>query len=137
MSSVLLFGAVLGLAHGELKLLEYTPELLPFVKLLLRLIISVIGILAIQYCLSLFFRNTIIPISIGTFLMIVSNLIAKDWEYSVYFPYASPIRFFYDLNELITPDIYFGLRGAEITSLVTFIIVSIIGVIVFKTKKIN
>ena len=101
------------------------------------LLISVFGILSIQYCLSLFFRNIIIPISIGTFLMIVSNLIAKDWEYSVYFPYASPIRFFYDLNGVLKTEVYLVLRGAEITSLITFICVSIIGVVLFKTKKIN
>jgi len=135
--SVILLGFILGFLHEELKLLEYSPVIYPFVKLLFRLVISVLGILSIQFCLSLFFRNIIVPISIGIFFIIVSNIIGRNWDYSAYFPYASPIRLFYDLNGVITPDIYFGLRLSEITSLVTFICVSVLGVILFNTKKIN
>jgi hypothetical protein len=135
--SILFFGGVLGLIYEELNFLEYTPDVLSFGKLLIRLFIAILGIFSIQYVLSLFFKNIIIPISLGVFLTVVASLITKGWQYSIYFPYSFPMWFFINSNQLSTIDTYYGLTISEITSFAIFFIINLIGIIMFKSKKIK
>jgi len=135
--SIIIFGGILGLVHKELNFLDYYPEFYPYSKLIIRLFISVLGIFSIQYFLSLFFKNIIIPISLGVFLTIVATIIVQGWEHSIYFPYAFPMCFFLNSNQLATADHFYGLTPSEITSFATFVAVNILGIIVFNAKKIK
>lgn len=135
--SIFIFGGILGLVYNELKFLNYYPEFYSYSKLIIRLFISILGIFSIQYFLSLFFRNIIIPISLGVFLTIVATIIVQGWEYSIYFPYAFPMWFFLNSNQLATVETYYGLTLSEITSFATFVSVNILGVLVFNAKKIK
>ncbi|PCI98673.1 MAG: hypothetical protein COB15_05470 [Flavobacteriales bacterium] len=135
--SIFTFGGILGFVHKELNFLNYYPEVSSYSKLIVRLFISILGIFSIQYFLSLFFKNIIIPISLGVFLTIVATIIVQDWEHSIYFPYAFPMCFFLNSNQLATIDTFYGLTISEITSFVTFITVNILGVIMFNSKKIK
>jgi hypothetical protein len=53
-----------------------------------------LGIIGLQFILSIFFENILITLAIGLFLM-VGSLIAAGlkWEYIEFVPYASPNRF--------------------------------------------
>ena len=135
--SVFAFGSLLGLLHSELLFLDYPPEFLTVAKLLARLFISILGILSIQYLVCLWLRNIIVPISVGMSLAIVAIIIAPNWKYSIYFPYSTPKLLFLHTSESINLDTIQGLIIPEITSLVTFMIMSIAGLIYFKNKKIK
>jgi hypothetical protein len=135
--SMFLFGVVLGFVHNELNFLNYSPAFSSYSKLIIRLFISILGIFSIQYFLSLFFKNIIVPISLGVFLTIVATIIVQGWEHSIYFPYAFPMWFFLNTNQLAAMDTFYGLTLSEITSFATFISVNILGIIVFKSKKIK
>tara|TARA_B100000809_G_C15119526_1_gene523747 strand:- start:756 stop:1544 length:789 start_codon:yes stop_codon:yes gene_type:complete len=135
--SILIFGYLLGFIHSELNFSEYPPKLLQFLKSIIRLFIAVLGIFSIQYVLGLFVKNIIIPISLGVFLTIVATIIVQGWEHSIYFPYAFPMYFFLNSNQLAVIDTHYGLTISEITSFTTFIIVNILGLIMFKLKRIS
>lgn len=134
-----LFGALLGLFHQELKFLSYTPDFLCHSKLMVRLFVSILGIFSVQFVLSLFFKNIIIPISIGMFLTIVASLITSGWQYSIYFPYSFPMWFFLNSNQLLEGNIetYYSLTISEIVSFLLFISVNLMGIVMFRVKKIS
>lgn len=135
--SIFIFGGILGLVHSELNFLIYYPELCSYSKLIIRLFISILGVFSIQYFLSLLFKNIIIPISIGVFMSIVATIIASAWEYSIYFPYAFPMKFFLNSVQPAAVDAFYGLTISEFTSFATFIAVNVLGLILFKFKKIK
>ncbi|NOZ46032.1 MAG: ABC transporter permease subunit [Chlorobi bacterium] len=137
--SLFIFGGVLGFFHKELNFLEYAPDFLSHSKLMVRLFIAILGIFSVQYISSLFFKNIIIPISMGIFLTIVASLITSGWQYSIYFPYSFPMWFFLNSKQLVIGNIetYYNLTTSEITSLSIFIIVNILGIIMFKYKTIK
>jgi hypothetical protein len=62
-----------------------------------RSYISVLGIAAIQYWLSLRFKNFIAPIGIGLALLITA-LIILNWEHIYKVPYAFPLLTFNSLH---------------------------------------
>lgn len=135
--SIFILGGILGLVHSELNFLNFYPELCSFSKLMVRLFISILGIFSIQFFLSLLFKNIIIPISLGVFMSIVATIIASAWKYSIYFPYAFPMKFFLDSVKPTTVDAFCGLSVSEVTSFVTFATVNILGLILLKFKKIK
>lgn len=57
-----------------------------------RCFIALLGIISIQYWLSLRFRNFIVPIGIGLALLVgATMLIAGGWEHVYKMPYAGPL----------------------------------------------
>lgn len=60
-----------------------------FIVLNIRLFISTLGIIALQYWLSMRFKNFIIPIGIGL-ASLIATLIAMRWEHIFKIPYAHP-----------------------------------------------
>ena len=76
--------------------------------LMVKMYVSILGIMAIQYWISMRVKNFIIPIGIGMALIIVGYMI-RQWEYIAYYPYMHPLlvyfknpglRFGSDLNAL-------------------------------------
>lgn len=59
-------------------------------KLNTKTFISLLGIISLQYWLSLRFRNFIVPIGIGLGLLIIC-MVALSWEHSDKLPYAFPL----------------------------------------------
>lgn len=61
-------------------------------KLFIKTYISILGISAIQYCLSLRFKNFIAPVGIGLALL-VGAIVARQvsWEHIYKVPYAHPL----------------------------------------------
>lgn len=138
-SVVLIFGYLLGIIYHQLFFLDFHPNIINFIKSIARLFISILGICSIQYVLGLYFKNIIVPISLGIFLTIVATLITQGWEYAIYFPYAFPTLFFMDSKKLLSESIttYYGLTISEITSVATFFGVNICGALLFKRKRIK
>lgn len=91
---VLFFGLLAGIVHPELKLLQFFPDFGLFIWLVYHLFLSIIGIAALQFILSMFFENILITLAIGLFLL-VGSLIAAGygWEYIEFVPYAATHQF--------------------------------------------
>ncbi len=61
-------------------------------KIYLKLLLSSLGILSIQFLLSLLFRDFLKPMGIGFVLTIAGVILANaGWSYTYLFPYSHPM----------------------------------------------
>lgn len=85
------FGNLLGAIKPELKFSEYHMEL-ELVQVYYKLLLSALGILSIQFLLSLIWADFLKPMGIGFVATIVGVILASnDWKYSYLYPYAHPM----------------------------------------------
>jgi hypothetical protein len=81
----------LGVLKPVLKFGEYHMELM-LVQVYIKLFMSALGILSIQFLLSLLWSDFLKPMGIGFVCTIAGVIMATaDWEYDFWFPYASPM----------------------------------------------
>lgn len=82
------FGNLLSIVKPELKFNEYHIEG-TLSQIYLKLMFSALGILSIQFLLSLLFRDFLKPMGIG-FVATIAGVIAAtaDWKYAYLFPYS-------------------------------------------------
>lgn len=114
--AILVSGTIAGAIHPAIGFLKDPVPWNEMLRTSVKMYIAVMGMTAIQYWLSLRFRNYIVPVSIGLAMMIAGLIILK-WEYIEYYPYAySLVSFFFRRN---TP----GLAIHEWNSLAWFAIV--------------
>ncbi|MBD1395291.1 ABC transporter permease [Mucilaginibacter glaciei] len=85
------FGNLLGIVKPELKFGAYHMEV-QIMQVYFKLFLSSLGILAIQFLLSLLWADFLKPMGIG-FIATITGVIAasKNWEYAYAFPYAHPM----------------------------------------------
>lgn len=85
------FGNLLGVIKPELKFGEYHLGSLLF-RVYFKLFLSSLGILSIQFLLSLLFRDFLKPMGIG-FIATIAGVIlaANSWEYAYLVPYSQPM----------------------------------------------
>ncbi|MBI2279239.1 MAG: ABC transporter permease [Bacteroidetes bacterium] len=134
---VIFSGLILGIIHKELGFLMYSPDFYHIAKLTFQLYVSVFGIISIQYLLGLFFENLVIPISIGTFLSILGLIIAQGWDKSIYYPYAFPMIFTLNIDNLVNINHWMGISTSEIVSISIFVVVITLSFFLFKKKAIK
>jgi hypothetical protein len=85
------FGNLLSVLKPELKFNTYHLEW-ELTQVYFKLFLSSLGILSIQFLMSLLWSDFIKPMGIGFILTIVGVTAAsKEWEYSYAFPYAHPM----------------------------------------------
>lgn len=120
---IILSGYITGLIHPD----EYsfTREPIPFAKMFRlssKLYISILAMSAIQYWLSLRFKNFIAAIGIGLGLFI-TGIFLIEWPKAIYYPYAyTALTYFKDLRK--DPA---GTSRLEIYSLIWFAVVLMLG----------
>jgi len=101
-------------------------------KLNFKTYISLLGISAIQYCLSLRFKNFIAPVGMGLALVIVSVIAMNyHWEYIHKFPYAFPALTFDSVQKPGRP--FF--ENHEWNSIGYFVFFILIGFLDMKMRK--
>lgn len=84
------FGNLLGVVKPDLKFGEYHIEGL-LSEIYLKLFLSSLGILSIQFLLSLLFRDFLKPMGIGFVATITGVILASNgWKYAYLFPYSQP-----------------------------------------------
>jgi len=85
------FGNVLGILKPELKFKDYSMASL-LVQIYLKLFLASLGILSIQFLLSLLFRDFLKPMGIG-FVATITGVVlaANSWQYAYLFPYSHPM----------------------------------------------
>ncbi|MGY4536118.1 hypothetical protein ACVW0P_000512 [Mucilaginibacter sp. UYNi724] len=85
------FGNLLSALKPELKFSAYHMEL-QLMQVYFKLFLSSLGILAIQFLLSLLWADFLKPMGLGFVATIVGVTAAsKNWEYSYLFPYSHPM----------------------------------------------
>ena len=85
------FGNLLGMLKPQLKFSEYSVTSL-LAQLYFKLFISSLGILSIQFLLSLLFRDFLKPMGIGFICTITGVILAgNNWAYAYLFPYSHPM----------------------------------------------
>jgi len=85
------FGNLLGMLKPELKFRDYHMES-TLAQIYLKLFLSSLGILSIQFLLSLLMRDFIKPMGIGFVGTITGVILATTgWQYAYWFPYAHPM----------------------------------------------
>lgn len=84
------FGNLLSVVKPALKFNEYHVES-TLAQVYLKLFLSSLGILSIQFVLSLLFQDFLKPMGIGFTATIAGIIMAKGWSYAYLFPYAHPM----------------------------------------------
>jgi hypothetical protein len=85
------FGNLLNILKPALKFNEYHIEKVLF-QIYFKLLLSSLGILSIQFLLSLLFRDFLKPMGIGFTATIAGVILANvDWRYAYLFPYSHPM----------------------------------------------
>jgi hypothetical protein len=103
LSFFLLFTLFIILSGDSISLLQtgypFSSSAVPFHQvfdIITRMYIAILGVSAIQYWLSVRFRNFIVPLGVGIALWI-AGLVLMDWENIIYYPYMySTLLFFID-----------------------------------------
>jgi len=84
------FGNLLATIKPALKFTEYPVEGI-LLKVYSKLFLSSLGILSIQFLLSLLFRDFLKPMGIGFVCTITGDILAGNgWKYAYLFPYSHP-----------------------------------------------
>jgi hypothetical protein len=85
------FGNLLGVLKPQLKFSEYSMAA-TLTQLYFKLFLSSLGILSIQFLLSLLFRDFLKPMGIGFVATITGVILAANkWTYAYLFPYSHPM----------------------------------------------
>lgn len=84
-------GHLLEILKPELKFHEYSIAHM-LTEIYIKLFFSALGILSIQFLLSLLFRDFLKPMGIGFVAVIVGDIVGSaGWQYAYLFPYAHPM----------------------------------------------
>jgi hypothetical protein len=106
------FGNFLSMLKPELKFNEYHIEKL-LAQIYFKLLLASLGILSIQFLLSLLFRDFLKPMGIGFTLTIAGVIFANvNWQYAYLFPYSLPML---TIKELINNRMNDGPGMPQIT----------------------
>lgn len=128
-TSFLLSECLLAYLYPQLPFQDYDMQNVIFTYFI-KLFISLLAIGLVQYCLSLTFKNFIIPIGINCFMSIFAMLFTTKWEYYYLIIYNSSYRTYTLFNEEISE-----LGKSEYWNGIYIFLFSIIGYLIFKQKK--
>jgi hypothetical protein len=136
------FGNLLSLVKPELRFDNYHMES-TLAQLYFKLFLSALGILSIQFLLSLLWSDFLKPMGIGFFATIVGVITAsKGWEYCYLFPYSHPMLALklmpHNISNGATPQINIDLLTKEIfVSIAVSVLVFISGYFIVLKKSIK
>ncbi|MBJ2175546.1 ABC transporter permease [Aureibaculum sp. A20] len=130
--AIILSGVLLGFVYPDLGFLNFPPEHLRYLKMLMTSFLASFGIIGIQFWLSFRFKNFVIPLGFGMFLAIIGIIVSQAPQLSIYFPYSFSVLSV-SLGDKM--PLIFGISSVTIFSIVCFLIISIFGY--FNIKKLN
>ena len=120
---------VVNLANKSFPFFDHRINIEFLLKMIFKTYLSILGISAIQYWISLKFKNFITPIGIGLGFLITS-LIITQWEHIYKVPYAYPIL---TLNSLVLkPDKL--IENHELNSIGYFIVFTLVAFVDLKYR---
>ncbi|MFD0795180.1 ABC transporter permease [Mucilaginibacter litoreus] len=129
------FGNLLSFVKPELKFNEFHMEL-QLMQVFYKLLLSALGILSIQFLLSLLWPDFLKPMGLGFVATVVGAILASNqWEYSYLFPYSHPMGAMRSMIkqhggpsdhfeiDIYTKDVYVSLAIAAIVFVAGYFIV--------------
>jgi hypothetical protein len=87
----LLGGYLLGLAAPEYGFQHHAPEFMSFFERLARLLVSGLGVVAVQFCLGMIWRAYLVPLTIGFIGFLISMLAVGKTGLAFLVPYCYPV----------------------------------------------
>ena len=129
---MILSGVLVNILNDQYNFLSQPINWQTLMQLNLKTYISILGISAIQYCLSLRFKNFIAPVGIGLALL-VGAIIALNfqWEHIYKLPFAHPILTLMNMDKPNRPF----LENHELNSIGYFFFFLAVGFLDMKFKK--
>ncbi len=130
-SMMLISGAILAVFRPQLLLLESPPDFMLLVRLAIKTLLSVAGMLALQFWVSMRFRSFIVALGVGVIGFVLSSLLVEAWPYVHFIPYAYPLLYLDQVEQgkLIGRN--------ELLSLLYFSIFSLVGLLDFRRMRIS
>jgi len=129
-SMMLISAAILGVFRPELGLLDQEPDFALLLKLAFKTLLSVAGMLALQFWVSMRFRSFIVALGVGVIGFVICSLLL-EWPYIMYIPYAHPLLYL----EGVTNAPLVG--SLEVLSMGYFFVFGILGVLDFKRLQLG
>ena len=140
MIGTVLSGYLLDLFFPELELSYYSPNVNELLKMVFRFIGGALGVIGIQYFLSLVFKHFLIPLGIGMLGYITGLILSvADLSITIYFPYAYPmIGKDYGMFESpkIEPVLFDWLTNVELYSMIYFVIFVTLGFVYESNRQV-
>ncbi len=121
--AILFFGVLLALIHPDFGFLDFQPDYLKYIKILFISFLASLGVLGIQFWLSFRFKNFIIPLGIGMFLVIIGIIISQAPQ-SIYFPYAFSVL---SVSLGDKTPLFLGISSITFSSIIYYLVASILG----------
>jgi hypothetical protein len=98
--------------------------------------LSILGLLSLQYWLSLRFNHFIIPLTIGILGFVAVALLGADWPHISYIPFAPPVLYMQVFRGELILETWGPFSLAEVASMGFFLLFLIIGLIDFSQKRV-
>lgn len=125
-------GVIASIIHPELGYLKARPDYRQLLRTCYHSFLSVLGIVGVQYLLSLRWRNFVIPVGIGLGGVIASMILVAKWKYTYLVPYASPSLTLMNLYKQASEEV---LSKNELLSILYFVALIPIGYFYFRRKE--
>jgi hypothetical protein len=126
-------GAILAnLIQDEYTFLSRSLEINSILKMNLKSFVSLLGIISIQYWLSLRIKNFIVPIAIGLGLLITAMII-QSWEHIYKVPYAYSFLTFLTMGRTLRGGVLF--QNHELNSMCWFVAITALAFIDMRFRK--
>jgi hypothetical protein len=97
--------------------------------------LSILGLLSLQYWLSLRFNHFIIPLTIGILGFVAVALLGADWPHISYIPFAPPVLYMQVFRGELILETWGPFSLAELASMGFFLLFLIIGLIDFSKRE--
>jgi hypothetical protein len=138
------FGNFLSILKPQLKFNEYHIEKL-LAQIYFKLFLAALGILSIQFLLSLLFRDFLKPMGIGFVATIAGVIFANvNWQYAYLYPYSHPMLTIKGLlsshmnNSPAMPQIEIDIFTKDIfVSLAVAVAVFVLGYFIVRNKSVK
>lgn len=100
-----------------------------FIKGNIKIFITILPIIAIQYLISLRFKNFLVPVGIGLLALIGSLMVTPRWEYAYLSPYSfNLMNVLVQAREHVPGNFY-------VTTLISFALITAINFYIYRTRK--
>ncbi len=134
-------GMILGFIFPSFEFHYYPPEWINIVRVIARSFISALAILALQFWISIRWKNYVIPVGIGLLGYIFGLSIAGAFKWAQFIPYCAPIYVGRLMGgqsaESMDMTLFAGLGNVEWYSLIGFLIFSILGFLEQKYRNVK
>ena len=124
---MLLTGLLTGVLQPARGLLGLWPDVGQIFALAFKTVVSMLGLLAIQYWISVRFRSFVVALGAGVIGFVAATLLAKSSAGVLYFPYAYPLLYTQVYRGEFPVAQWGPVSTVEILSVLYFVIFTVLG----------